>query len=294
MTGTDDARRPLRIDAERNRVRIVEAAQTAFAERGLDVPLEDVADQAGVGIATLYRRFPTRDDLIAACFARRLDEHAQAAEDALEARDGWSGFAGYVEQICSMQAADNGLKDVLTHTFPSAKVLEAHRARGYELSLRLIERAQAEGSLRSDVVPEDLILLLMANAGVVQGAGRAAPDAWRRFVGLMLDGFRSERANPLAPPPSPRQLMRAMLRLARTPGATGSRPRPQASRWLSHVEALGKPTACSIPRRQIATSTWTSEVDSPRLKPHIEWSGPLLAQHVRTEMTCIGEARSAR
>lgn len=212
----------LRIDAERNRSRIVEAAQADFAERGLDVPLEDVAEHAGVGIATLYRRFPTRDDLIAACFERRLEEYARVAEEALEASDGWSGFCAYVERVCSMQAADRGFNDVLTRSFSKAKELEAHRTRGYELSVRLIERAQAEGTLRSDFVPEDLVLLLMANAGVVRAAGRAAPDAWKRLVGLMLDGFRSEGATELPPPPSPRQMIMAMRRLARPTDETRS------------------------------------------------------------------------
>jgi AcrR family transcriptional regulator len=200
----------------------VEAASSAFAMHGLDASLDGVAEQAGVGIATLYRRFPTRDDLIAACFERRIAEYARAAEEALEAPDGWTGFCAYVERVCAMQAADRGLTDVLTRTFPNAKRLEAHRARGYELIVRLIERAQREGSLRSDVVPEDLVLLLMANAGVVQGAGDAAPDAWRRFIGLMLDGLRSDGASPVPPPPTPRQMMRAMRRLARPPVDTRS------------------------------------------------------------------------
>src|SRR6185503_11182198 len=120
-------RKPLRVDAARNRGRIVEAAQAAFAERGLEVPLEDVAGRAGVGIATLYRRFPTRDDLIAACFERRVAEYARAAEEALKAPDPWAGFCAYVEHICAMQAADRGLKDVLTRTFPNAGAMEAHR-----------------------------------------------------------------------------------------------------------------------------------------------------------------------
>ena len=109
-----------------------------------------------------------------------------------------------------MQAADRGLKDVLTRAFPDARALEAHRARGYELSVRLIERAQVEGTLRSDLVPEDLALVLMANAGVVQGMGTAAPNGARRFVALLLDGLRSEGATALPPPPSPRQVVRAM------------------------------------------------------------------------------------
>ncbi len=222
--GTADASRPLRVDAERNRGRIVEAAQAAFAERGLDVPLEDVAGRAGVGIATLYRRFPTREGLIAACFERRVAEYANAAEEALEAPDAWAGFCAYVERVCAMQAADRGLRDVLTRTFPSARAMEAHRARGYELSVRMIERAQAAGALRADVVPEDLVLLLMANAGVVQGAGTAAPDAWRRFAALMLEAFRADGASQLPAPPTPRQVMRAMRGMARMTDEPGSIP----------------------------------------------------------------------
>jgi AcrR family transcriptional regulator len=220
----DEPAKTLRVDAARNRGRIVDAATAAFAERGLDVPLEDVAGEAGVGIATLYRRFPTREDLIAACFERRLAEYARAAEEALEAPEAWSGFCAYVERIGAMQAADRGLRDVLTRTFPRAQVLEAHRARGYELSVQLIERAKAEGTLRPDVVPEDLALLLMANAGVVQAAGSATPDAWRRFVALMLDGLRAEGASPLPPPLTPRQVMRAMRRLAKPSSEPRSTP----------------------------------------------------------------------
>jgi AcrR family transcriptional regulator len=220
--GTADANKPLRIDAERNRGRIVAAAQAAFAERGLEVPLEDVAGRAGVGIATLYRRFPTRDDLIAACFERRVADYAHAAEEALETPDAWAGFCAYVERVCGMQAADRGLKDVLTRTFPTAMAMEAHRMRGYELSVQVIERAKDAGALRADFVPEDLVLLLMANAGVVQGAGEAAPDAWRRFVALMLDAFRADRASPLPAPPTPRQVMRAMRGMNRTTDQPGS------------------------------------------------------------------------
>ena len=208
--------RPLRTDAERNRSRIIDAATAAFARRGLDVPLEEVADEAGVGIGTLYRRFAGRDELIGACFEHRLAQYAQAAEDALAAPDGWNGFAGYVERICAMQAADRGLADVLNRALPNAKRLEAHRSRGYELSVRVIERAQAEGTLRADVVAEDLALLFMANAGVVEVTRGAARDAWRRFLAIVLDGLRSEGASSLPAPPTPRQTMRAMRRLART------------------------------------------------------------------------------
>jgi AcrR family transcriptional regulator len=210
VTVTTSQDRSLRADAERNRLRILKAAQKAFAKHGLDVPMEDVAEGAGVGIATVYRRFPTRDDLIAACFEQRIEEYAHAAEEALEAPDGWSGFRGYVERICGMQAADRGLKDVMTRSFPDAKTLEAHRRRGYELSVRVIARAQAEGTLRSDLVPEDLVLLLIANAAVVEATAAVAPDAPRRLVALLLDGMRSEGSSELPPAPSPRRMVRAM------------------------------------------------------------------------------------
>ena len=122
-----------------------------------------------------------------------------------------------------MQAADRGLAGVLNRSLPNAKSLEAHRARGYELSVRLIKRAQVEGSLRPDVVAEDLALLFMANAGVIEVTWGAAPDAWRRFVAIFLDGLRSGAAAPLPPPLSPRQTMRAMRRLTRASQAARSK-----------------------------------------------------------------------
>jgi AcrR family transcriptional regulator len=202
----------LRVDAERNRRRIVEAARAIFAERGLDVPLEAIAERAGVGIATLYRRFPTREDLIAASFELKMAEYAAAAEEALQAPDPWSGFCHYMERVCAMQATDCGLQDVLTQTFPSAgaKTLEELRAQAYERTTEVVRRAQAAGNLRADFVPEDIVLLLLANAGVVQVTRAAAPGAWQRFVALMIDAFRADRAHPLPPPPTSTQMYQAL------------------------------------------------------------------------------------
>jgi AcrR family transcriptional regulator len=207
--------RSLRADAERNRQRIIEAARAVFAERGLDAPMDAIAARAGVGQATLYRRFPRREDLVVACFAPKLTEYAEAVEEALRAPDSWEGFCGFVERICGMQAADLGVQDVLTTTFPTARAVEAQRARAFEQLTELIRRAQAEGALRADFVPEDVVLLLLANAGVVRVMRTAAPEAWRRFVGLMLDSLRADRARPLPPPPTPAQTYRAMLGIER-------------------------------------------------------------------------------
>jgi AcrR family transcriptional regulator len=211
--------RSLRADAKRNRQRIVEAARSVFAECGLDASFEAIAQRAGVGQATLYRRFPRREDLIVACFAPKLAEYAAAVEEALATPDAWTGFCAFVEHVCAMQAADQGVQDVLTTTFPTACAVEAQRAHAFQQLTELIQRAQAQGGLRADFVPEDVVLLLMANAGIVRAMRDAAPDAWRRFVGLMLDGLRADRAHPLPAPPTPAQTNRAMLRVSRTEDA---------------------------------------------------------------------------
>jgi AcrR family transcriptional regulator len=213
-----------RADARRNRQRILDAAASAFAEGGLDVPLETVAERAGVGIGTLYRHFATREDLVAGCFLGRLDAHVRAAEDALTAPDGWTGFRQYVESTCGLQAADRGLNDLLTRTFPPGYALEPSRRRAYELAVRILDRAKAEGTVRDDAVPEDYAMLLMGNAGVVAGMGTDAPEAWRRYVALILEALRARPDNRELPsPPTPGQVLRTTLRLGRGRARAGDK-----------------------------------------------------------------------
>ncbi|HPX37328.1 MAG TPA: helix-turn-helix domain-containing protein, partial [Mycobacterium sp.] len=100
--------KPLRADAERNRESIVAAAAELFAERGLSVPLEDVARAAGVGVATLYRRFPTRTDLAIEVFARNLDSAVAVVDRALATPLAWDGFRDMVFGLCALQASDPG------------------------------------------------------------------------------------------------------------------------------------------------------------------------------------------
>ena len=193
--------RQLRADAADNRRRILEAARAVFAERGIDAPLDEIARRAGVGNATLYRRFPTRDVLVAAVFEARVAEYADAATEALGAPEPWAGFCHFAQRVFAMQAADRGLSDVLTMTARTTEQLEDLRERAYTDFAELVRRAQAAGELRADFVPEDFILLVLANQGVLRGTGEAAPLAWQRFLGLVLDGCRAERAHALPPPP---------------------------------------------------------------------------------------------
>ncbi|GIJ57594.1 TetR/AcrR family transcriptional regulator [Virgisporangium aurantiacum] len=210
----------LRVDAERNRQRIIATAREIFAERGIDVPMEDIARRAGVGVGTLYRRYPTRADLVTAAFEAKMTAYAEVARDALADPDPWSGFCGYVERICAMQAGDRGFTTVLTMSFPMAKRFEADRDRAFADFSALVDRAKAAGGLRADFVTEDLPLFLLANAGVLAATADAAPDAWRRLVGYLLQACAADAARPLPDPPAPRQMYRAMLRATKSQRAT--------------------------------------------------------------------------
>jgi AcrR family transcriptional regulator len=205
--------RSLRADAEQNRERIVEAAQALFAERGIDVTREEIARRAGVGMATLRRRYPTRADLLAGAFEQKMLLFATGARRALQDPDPWHGFCRYVTSLCAMQTTDRGFADVLSMTFPSVATFEAARTQAYEDFSELMKRAQAAGALRPDFVPEDLIILVMASAGVVAAAGNVAPRSAPRLVGYLLQAFAAPGGGPLPPPPSSRQMYKAITRL---------------------------------------------------------------------------------
>src|SRR5690349_10755797 len=104
--------KPLRADAERNRQRIIEAARRVFAERGLSATLDDVAAAAGVGVGTVYRRFPNKDELVEALFVDRIDQMVALAERASEIEDPWEAFETFLTQAAELNAGDRGFKEV--------------------------------------------------------------------------------------------------------------------------------------------------------------------------------------
>jgi len=214
MTARRQPPRRLRADAARNRDAIVAVARDVFAEQGLAAPLETIAARAGVGIATLYRRFPTREKLVAAALTEKVAEYAEAAEAALAVADPWVGFAGFVQRICELQADDRGLSDLLSMTLSADEQVEQLRRTANDRVVTLIERAKAGGALREDFAGEDLVLLLIATAAVMHVTRADAPGAWRRFVALALDAFRRQDSPGLPGPPTTAQMTRAMLRLA--------------------------------------------------------------------------------
>ncbi|TDQ55556.1 TetR/AcrR family transcriptional regulator [Actinorugispora endophytica] len=191
----------LRVDARHNRDRIVEAAREAFSELGIDVPMAAIARRARVGVATLYRRFPTRESLVTEVFAEQLTECASVVDDALAEPDAWHGFRTLIEKVCAMQALDRGFTEAFLSAFPDALDYERTRVRAEQGLAELVRRAQASGRLRADFAPEDVVLVLMANSGLVAGSARSAPAASRRLVAYLIESFRADRAAPDEPLP---------------------------------------------------------------------------------------------
>jgi AcrR family transcriptional regulator len=187
----------LRADAERNRAALLVAARQVFGEHGLDASLDEVARRAGVGNATLYRRFPRRGDLISEVFADRMGEYVALAELAMHEADPWAAFVGYLTRLFEMQATDRGLSELLVNSrFDDDARLADLRAAAQRGACDLIARAQRVGTLRADFTRADLSLLVRANAGVVQRS--ATPEAWRRHLALLVGGLAADTETPPA------------------------------------------------------------------------------------------------
>ena len=171
-------------------------------------------------MATLYRRFPTRADLIAGAFEAKMAAYADAVTQALADPDPWAGFCSYIGQVCAMQAADQGFAGVLTMTFPMARQFQAERDRAYQGFAELAGRAQSAGKLRADFVPEDLVILPSWPTRRGRRHRQRCPGTRRRFAAYMVQAFSAASAEPLPAPPTPDAIYRALLRLHQ-PGQDG-------------------------------------------------------------------------
>ncbi|WP_029137802.1 TetR/AcrR family transcriptional regulator [Nakamurella lactea] len=210
----EQVRLPRRRDAQERRDKLIAAAQREFAVRGVDASLEKIARDAGVAIGTLYRHFPTRLDLLLAAFEPRLQEFLDGAKKALERDDPWEGFVCYLENLFGMQAGDRGFNDFLSRRFPG----HANTERIHDQMCRQIQdvltRAQNAGVARPDITQGDIVNLIWSNGRIIDATRAAAPNAWRRYLYLMLDAYRAERAHPIPEPPmTDEQLYDAMVQL---------------------------------------------------------------------------------
>ena len=172
----------LRSDAQRNLGRVLDAAAEVFAERGPDASVDEIARRAGVGHATVFRRFPTKDALIAAVVEKRIAELNALVDDALEVEDAGAAFTEFVWRAAELGAKDRGLDECFLRCEDSP-TLRALRDAG----TRITTRAQQAGAVRTDIPAADVPELIRA-------AMRAAPPGeWRRNVQIVLDGLQPSR-----------------------------------------------------------------------------------------------------
>jgi AcrR family transcriptional regulator len=198
------ATRPLRADAERNRRRILDAARIVFAREGAEACVDAVAREAGVGMGTLYRRFPTKERLLDEVIADRVEAaletvaHARAIDDPREALE--AAMHGLTELFLHNRALLDAMGDRLADT-PQGR---ARRRELLDAVEPLVTRARDAGALREDVVAGDLTALVGLLARLPGWRLRDEPRLWERYLAIALDGLRPEGAHALPhPPPRP-------------------------------------------------------------------------------------------
>jgi AcrR family transcriptional regulator len=187
------ARKPvdsLRSDAQRNRRRIVASAAEVLREQGLDASLDEVSRRAGVGNATLYRHFPSREKLLEAVYLDQVEARRQSLEASLAITDGWAALSHFVEEACGFFVTDQGLADLLNRGMPRSPMLDEMRDSCQGILGELLDRARAQGAVRADIEQTDLMWILTVLQQVVALSEPEHPDAWRRYLALALRGLR--------------------------------------------------------------------------------------------------------
>jgi AcrR family transcriptional regulator len=192
----------LRRDAELNRQRILEAAADVFTERGFEATLDDVARQAGVGVGTVYRRFPDKASLADALFEERIGALVQMAERAAENPDAWAGLVTFLAQATEMLASDRGLRQLLLYAVEGHDRAIYARDKMRPAVDGVLKRAQADGQVRADVSATDVPIIEFMLAAVAEYTHDVRPLVWRRYLTLILDALRPARDS-VAPLPEP-------------------------------------------------------------------------------------------
>ena len=180
----------LRADARRNREAVIAAAKRLFADEGLEAQMPDVAKVARVGVGTVYRHFPTKEDLIAVLVAQRFERLAEKAREGLEAEDAWQGICEFIRFSAQIQADDRGLCEVMGSR-PDLMEAAALEVGLPELCDRLVKRAQRSGDLRQDLAWEDIPMIACGLGRITQADVGPAKGRWPRLVEIILDGLRA-------------------------------------------------------------------------------------------------------
>lgn len=184
--------RPLRADAVRNQQRILVAARELFADHGLDVTLDLVAEHAGVGVGTVYRRFANKQELIAAVFADSVELLAEQARFALTNPDPWDGLVHFFEFACEHMATNRGLSEVVRLADGAEGRMACVKEKLEPAAHEVVARAEAAGALREGIEGSDFFAMINMVDAVAVFAAPVHPTVWRRYFDIMLDGMRAD------------------------------------------------------------------------------------------------------
>jgi AcrR family transcriptional regulator len=187
-TGQEPSRRR---DATQNRARIVAAAATVFAERGIGVDVREIARVAGVGMGTLYRHFPTKDLLVDAVLHGTMQQWAHTAQTLATSQDPTDGLFRLIEDALTRHAAHRGLLDGFSGSFTELPPRETYTGQITPAIAELLGRAQETGRLRTDVTVTDILLLIVAVDRIIELTEPTAPGSWRRSLAVLLDGLET-------------------------------------------------------------------------------------------------------
>ena len=180
--------RPLRRDAVENRERLLQAAWDVFAEQGTEAGVEEISKRAGVGMGTLYRRFPTKDDLIRALQSELLDGMLEEIRQTAAAQPAGQGLEACLWHGGEVMAAHRGCLGLMWQAFPLGS--DPRRAEFWALMGRLLEEAREAGVVREDLTLTDVYLCQLTLRSLIDDSAVRAPEIWRRYLALMLAGFR--------------------------------------------------------------------------------------------------------
>ncbi|MFJ3804732.1 TetR/AcrR family transcriptional regulator [Streptomyces sp. NPDC090088] len=194
--------RPLRKDAELNRCRLLDAARELFTERGLGVGLNEIARHAGVGVGTAYRHFPDKEQLVEVLFEQRLNEIVTLATRALEDPDPWHGLTAFLDQWLQVHLHDRSLTQIFTNPQLGQPRLDEARDRIAPLLDSLADGAREQGKARPDFYGTDVFFIQLALTGLIDRSHALAPDLYRRYLAMLLEGARSD-PDPTASLPVP-------------------------------------------------------------------------------------------
>lgn len=180
--------RPVRADAQRNLAALLQAAKEVFAESGIDAPVRDIAERAGVGVGTLYRHFPRRPDLIAAVFRREMDICADEADALAACLPPFEALASWMRHFVELAVTKQGLAEALHSGDPAFETLPARREERLIPAFRkLFDSAVSAASIRSDIGSDEF---LKAAASLCVSIDVAQLERAQRMVGLLIDGLR--------------------------------------------------------------------------------------------------------